>query len=284
MDEVDPRTGGAAAGQVVEQPDPPLPQDVRHGVDVVDSVCELLDAGPTAVEEPSDSRVRGQRREQLQLDGRRVVAHLQHRLAHPHLLVDLLVDGLHAENPGVPGDRVVEVGDGDADVVDGREQRGHAGQIKGGCHPAGPVHNTAETGVRCLPPPGGLVSGTGRLKRRTGGVRHPDEGDHGQGTEHVDHPRDARERAVYLRRVAHRRVHNGGARLRPRPGRTARPSARGGAEPATSQNARAGQADRAAAPGAGAGHHLVARGRATVLLRARRADRAPAPARRGAGD
>ena len=45
-----------------------------------------------------------------------------HRLADALLLVGLLVDGLHAEGVAVEGDRLVEVGHGDADVVDGGEQ------------------------------------------------------------------------------------------------------------------------------------------------------------------
>ena len=43
-----------------------------------------------------------------------------HRLADPLLLVGLLVDDLHAELLAVHRDRDVEVGDGDAHVVDGR--------------------------------------------------------------------------------------------------------------------------------------------------------------------
>ena len=45
-----------------------------------------------------------------------------HRLAHALLLVGLLVGHVHAEGVAVEGDRLVEVGHGDADVVDGGEQ------------------------------------------------------------------------------------------------------------------------------------------------------------------
>ncbi len=48
----------------------------------------------------------------------------QHRLADALLLVGLLVHRLHAEGLGVERDRLVQVGDGDAHVVDGGEQLG----------------------------------------------------------------------------------------------------------------------------------------------------------------
>ena len=50
------------------------------------------------------------------------VADGDHRLADALLLVGLLVHGHHAEGVAVEGDRLVEVGDRDADVVDGGEQ------------------------------------------------------------------------------------------------------------------------------------------------------------------
>ena len=56
------------------------------------------------------------------------VADGEHRLADALLLVGLLVHRLHAEGLGVEGDRLVQVGDGDADVVDRGEQlAGQAG-------------------------------------------------------------------------------------------------------------------------------------------------------------
>ena len=50
------------------------------------------------------------------------VADRDHRLAHALVLVGLLVPHLHAERVGVERDRLVEVGHGDADVVDAHEQ------------------------------------------------------------------------------------------------------------------------------------------------------------------
>ena len=45
-----------------------------------------------------------------------------HRLADPLLLVGLLVHGLHAEGVAVEGDRLVQVGNRDAHVVDSGEE------------------------------------------------------------------------------------------------------------------------------------------------------------------
>src|SRR3546814_5236092 len=47
---------------------------------------------------------------------------LDHGLADALLLVDLLVGDLHAEGVAIEGDRLVQVRDGDADVVDADEQ------------------------------------------------------------------------------------------------------------------------------------------------------------------
>ena len=69
-----------------------------------------------ALEELPDRRVRPQRRQQL--DARARAADVQHRLAHPLLLVDLLVHDVHVEGAGVEGDRLVEVAHGQTDVVD----------------------------------------------------------------------------------------------------------------------------------------------------------------------
>ena len=57
------------------------------------------------------------------------VADGDHRLAHPLLLVGLLVGHVHAERVAVVGDGHVEVRDGDAHVVDGGEQV--LGQVRG---------------------------------------------------------------------------------------------------------------------------------------------------------
>ena len=62
------------------------------------------------------------------------VADGDHRLADALLLVGLLVHRLHAEGVAVEGDRLVEVGHGDADVVDGGEEmrgEGHAAMLAG---------------------------------------------------------------------------------------------------------------------------------------------------------
>ena len=64
------------------------------------------------------------RQRRQQLDAGLPVAHGQHRLADALLLVGLLVHRVHAEGLRVEGDRLVEVGDGDAHVVDGGEQPG----------------------------------------------------------------------------------------------------------------------------------------------------------------
>src|SRR5690349_17844175 len=65
VDEVDAAVGGAALRLVVEESQPALAQGLAHGVDVLDAVGDLLDAGSGAVEELRDGRLGGERREQL---------------------------------------------------------------------------------------------------------------------------------------------------------------------------------------------------------------------------
>ena len=76
--------------------------------------------GPLPVEELRDRRVGRQRRQQLDA-ARPAVADGEHRLADALLLVDLLVHASQAEGSRVERDGLVEVGDGDADVVDAGE-------------------------------------------------------------------------------------------------------------------------------------------------------------------
>src|SRR4051794_32202769 len=118
--EVDPAVGRAPLGGVVEQAQAALAQRGADRLDVVHPEGQLLQARAGAVDEPGDRRLRRERGQQL--DAGLAVADREHRLADPLLLVGLLVHRLDAEGPGVEGDRLVQVGDGDADVVDGREQ------------------------------------------------------------------------------------------------------------------------------------------------------------------
>ena len=111
---------GAALRGVVQQAQAALAEDRRDGLDVGDPEGELLEAGARALEELRDGRALRQRGQQL--DAGAGVADGDHRLAHPLLLVGLLVHHGHAVGVAVEGHRHVEVGHGDADVVDRREQ------------------------------------------------------------------------------------------------------------------------------------------------------------------
>ena len=63
----------------------------------------------------------------------------EHRLTHPLLLVHLLVQHGQAKGPAVEVDGLVEVGHGDADVVDARQEGGGHGAMlssdQRGCEP-----------------------------------------------------------------------------------------------------------------------------------------------------
>ncbi len=168
MDEVDPRASRAAPGGVVQRLNPTLLQGPDCGVDVVDAVGKLLKTGPGPVEEPSDRRVGMQWGEQLDLGAGRVAADPEHRLVNSHLPVDFLVHDLHAEGAGVPRDGLVDVCDGDADMIDGREQSSHVGQARRqdqsgetGLHD-GDDRSTLRTASSARCPGRGDTSGTAR--------------------------------------------------------------------------------------------------------------------------
>ena len=125
----------------------PCARDRGHrGVDVGDAVGELLEAGPGAVEELRDRRVGVSGASSWR---RGVgVADRQHRLADALGLVDLFVHDLEAEVLGVEGHGLVEIGDGDADMVDRRDQVGwqHRSIVAGSA--ASGHRLTASSGVR----------------------------------------------------------------------------------------------------------------------------------------
>jgi hypothetical protein len=126
VDEVDPAVRRAPLRDVVEQAQPALAEGGAHRLHVGDPEGELLQAGAVAPDELGDGGLGGQRRQQL--DAGLPVADGEHRLADALLLVGLLVHRVHAEGLRVEGDRLVEIGDGDAHVVDGGEQlRGQTG-------------------------------------------------------------------------------------------------------------------------------------------------------------
>ena len=125
MDEVDAGVRGAAARCVVEQPNTLLAQPLGECIDVTDPVGQLLQTGTALVDELRDRRRLVDRRHQLHLRAAlRSAAYGQHRLADALLLVDLLVQHDHAQMIVIPLDGHVQVRHGDADVIDGGDQRG----------------------------------------------------------------------------------------------------------------------------------------------------------------
>src|SRR5687767_2889381 len=120
VDEVDPAAGRAAPGDVVEQPEAALAQRGADRLDIGHPEGELLQPCPGPPDELGDRGLGGQRGEQL--DAGLPVADGEHRLADTLFLVGLLVHRVHAEGLRVEGDRLVEIRDGDAHMVDGGEQ------------------------------------------------------------------------------------------------------------------------------------------------------------------
>ena len=79
--------------------------------------AEVMHAGPALVEEPSHRRVGSQRPEQLHVR----LAHREQHLLDPLIVHPFAVRGLEAEGAPVPLDLLVQIGDGDPDVVDLRQ-------------------------------------------------------------------------------------------------------------------------------------------------------------------
>ena len=114
------RVAYSGARRLVDQPHAGRAQLVERRRDVVDPVGDVVQPGPATREETADRRVRGQRRQQLDVavpdvEQRRLDALLGDRLA---------VHERHPVRVAVHGDRRLEVLDGDADVVDAPEHGG----------------------------------------------------------------------------------------------------------------------------------------------------------------
>ena len=120
MQERDARAADAGARLLVDQPQAGGPQLVEGGRDVVDPVGDVMQAGSALFEEAADRRVGRQRRQELDValadvEQRRLDALLGHRLP---------VHQRHPVRVAVDGDRGVEIGDREADVVDASEHDG----------------------------------------------------------------------------------------------------------------------------------------------------------------
>ena len=114
------RVAYSGARRLVDQPHAGRAQLVERRRDVVDPVGDVMQPGPAPREEAADRRVRGQRRQQLDVavpdvEQRRLDALLGDRLA---------MDERHPVRVAVHGDRRLEVLDGHADVVDAPEHGG----------------------------------------------------------------------------------------------------------------------------------------------------------------
>src|SRR5215213_7383764 len=157
------RTPGSSSARCAARKGGAVGQRGAHRLDVLDPEGQLLQARAGAADELRDRRLGRERREQL--DAGVAVADGEHRLADALLLVRLLVHGVDAEGLGVEGDRFVEIGNGDADVVDRGEQlAGQSGLVVGhaGILPPDVSDVTSmwppSRPRRCTPPRGGSLT------------------------------------------------------------------------------------------------------------------------------
>ena len=125
MEDGDARVRGAASRCVVQKSDTLFAQVSGDRIEVGDPVGELLQAGSGAVDELRDRRVLVQRCEQLDLGGTVGAAgNGEHCLPDSLLLVDLFVRGHEPDVLGVPRECGIEIGHGDADVIDRSDEPG----------------------------------------------------------------------------------------------------------------------------------------------------------------
>src|SRR5680860_110356 len=103
-----------ASRLLVDHPDPGLAHPLQRGVDVGGAVGHVVHPGAVLREEASQGAVGLDRGEQLHVG----VPYLQQRGLHAELLHGLAVLLTHAEAVAIEGDRLVEVLDGHADVID----------------------------------------------------------------------------------------------------------------------------------------------------------------------
>jgi hypothetical protein len=122
-------------GRLVEQPQSPLPQCGRRLVHITHPVRELLQAGTGTLQEPGYRRLRCQRRQQLELSAARGrTPGPQHRLSDPLLGVLLSMQQLEAKRLYLKGDRCVEIGHRQSDMVNGLDEWPKDVTGRGGAH------------------------------------------------------------------------------------------------------------------------------------------------------
>ena len=120
-------------GVGVDQLDPLLAQLRERRVDVVDPVGDVVQPRALALEELADRGLGPERAQQLDV----AVADVEQNRLDPLLVDRLAVGERHPEAALVERERGVEVGDGDADVIDQPEHRarrllGEARAVPGG--------------------------------------------------------------------------------------------------------------------------------------------------------
>src|SRR5699024_9751589 len=123
MYEIDAASGRSAAGSIIKQAYAPVTQLRGYGFDIGNPVCQLLDSLSVAVKEFGDRRIRRERCQQLNAGVG--VADRQHCFADSLVFVDFLVHAVQVEGARVELKRLVQIGDGDTDVIDCLQEMMH---------------------------------------------------------------------------------------------------------------------------------------------------------------
>ena len=114
MNEGDPGAAASAASLLVDQADPFGAKVGKGCVDVGHRVGDVVHPFSVSGQKPADRRVISQRLQQLD-EG---AANRDHCFFHPLGLDRLPVQGLDAVLPFILGERRIQVGDGNADMVE----------------------------------------------------------------------------------------------------------------------------------------------------------------------
>jgi hypothetical protein len=133
VDEVDLRAAGAGSWCIIKHPHTALTQNPGRGPDIWNSVSHMVQTTSTASHEKAlQNGVFGKRQQQLKLIASRLALSVaQHHLGHLLVQVVFPMHYLKTQQVSIEGNRRVQIGDSDTDMIKTEEFWQHTPKIGG---------------------------------------------------------------------------------------------------------------------------------------------------------
>jgi hypothetical protein len=133
VDEVDLRAAGTGSWCIIKHPHTALTQNPARGPDIWNSVSHVMETTSTASHEKAlEHGVFGKRQQQLKLIATRsALSVAQHHLGHLLVQVVFTMHHLETQHVTIEGNRRVQVGDSDTDMIKTEQIGQHTPKIGG---------------------------------------------------------------------------------------------------------------------------------------------------------